>query len=168
MTPAPGASARFNMENVEVLLLDNNELGMSILVQIVAGLGVKRIHRCMSEDEAREVVSTSRLDLAIVDALGAEGHGYRFVEWLRREGPEKVRYIPVLLTASHTPAAHVETFARSGGDALVKKPIVPMTLLERILWAARADRQFVVADDYVGPERRSRSGPSPQAKAVNA
>ena len=147
MAPTPTAPARFNMSNVEVLLLDDNELGMSILVQIVTGLGVRRLHRCTTEDEAREVVATANLDLAIVDALGAEGHGYRFVEWLRREGPEKVRYIPVLLTASHTPAAHVEIFARSGGDALVKKPIAPTTLLERILWAARADRQFVVADD---------------------
>ena len=77
--------ARFNLEQVSILLLDETPLGMSILVQIMNGFGARKLHRCDNVAKAENVVRDTELDLLIVDAM-ASGGGYDFVHWLRSSG----------------------------------------------------------------------------------
>jgi CheY-like chemotaxis protein len=150
----PASRARFNLERASVLLLDETPMGMSILVQIVTGLGAKNLHRCSSVDEAQTVVTEQLIDLAVVDSLAPSGGGYEFVRWLRTSKHDPNCYAPVMLTTSHTPARDVSRVRDCGGHIVVKKPIAPVVMLERILWMAKAKRPFVYADGYVGPDRR--------------
>jgi DNA-binding response OmpR family regulator len=155
----PASRVRVNLERASLLLLDETPLGMSILVQIVTGLGAKHLHRCTNVDQAREVAATADIDLAIVDGLAPTGEGYDFVRWLRREAREPNCYAPVMLTTSHTPSRDVVRARDCGGHIIVKKPIAPIVLLERILWVSKGGRPFLYADDYVGPDRRFRDDP---------
>jgi DNA-binding response OmpR family regulator len=152
--------ARFNLEKAAVLLLDDTPMGMSILVQIVTGLGAKHLFRCTSVEAAQEVATQHEIDLAIVDAMAPEGKGYDFVQWLRRETQEPNCYCPVLLTTAHTPTSDIVRARDCGGHFIIKKPIAPIVMLERIIWVAKAGRPFLFAGDYVGPDRRFRdTGP---------
>src|SRR6516165_446789 len=99
----PNSRNRYNLKDSAVLLLDGTPLGMSILVQIVTGLGAKTLFRCADTESARLAVAGNQIDLAIVDSLPPSGEGYDFVEWLRREGGEPNCYTPVIMTTSHTP-----------------------------------------------------------------
>src|ERR1700751_5834090 len=74
----PSSRARFNLDKAAVLLLDDTPMGMSILVQIVTGLGAKQLYRCTTLEEAQEVVCTHEIDLAIIDAMAPKGAGYEF------------------------------------------------------------------------------------------
>ena len=80
---SPESRARFNLERASVLVLDESPMGMSILVQILTGFGVKTLHRCEKVEEAKDVISKVEIDLIVCDALGAGGEGYDFVSWLR-------------------------------------------------------------------------------------
>lgn len=44
-----------------------------------------------------------------------------------------------------------------GAHYIVKKPLTPVVMLERILWIARESRPFIECDVYVGPERRHKN-----------
>lgn len=153
--------ARFNLERAAVLLLDDTPMGMSILVQIVTGLGAKLLYRCTSVEMAQEVATQHEIDLAIVDAMAPEGKGYDFVEWLRREGQEPNCYTPVLITTAHTPASDIVRARDCGGHFIIKKPIAPIVMLERIIWVAKAGRPFLFTGTYVGPDRRFRDDGPP-------
>lgn len=153
--------ARFNLEKASILLLDDTPMGMSILVQIVTGLGAKQLHRCSSIEMAQEVAVTQEIDLAIIDAMAPEGRGYDFVQWLRREGQEPNCYAPVLITTAHTPASDIVRARDAGGHFIIKKPIAPIVLLERIIWVSRAGRPFLFTGTYVGPDRRFRDDGPP-------
>ncbi|THD74225.1 MAG: response regulator [Phenylobacterium sp.] len=148
--------ARFNLERAAVLLLDETQLGMSILVQIVTGLGAKQLYRCASLEEAKAAATEHEIDIAIVDAMAPEGKGYDFVEWLRREAQEPNCYAPVLITTAHTPASDIVRARDCGGHFIIKKPIAPIVMLERIIWVAKAGRPFLFTGTYVGPDRRFR------------
>ena len=137
-----------------MLLLDDTPMGMSILVQIVTGLGAKHLYRCTSMEAAQEVAMTSEIDLAIVDAMAPEGKGYDFVEWLRREAAEPNCYTPTLITTAHTPTSDIVRARDCGGHFIIKKPIAPIVMLERIIWVAKAGRPFLFTGTYVGPDRR--------------
>ena len=105
---SPDSRARFNLERASVLVLDESGMGMSILVQILTGFGVKTLHRCESVAEAKDAIGKVEVDLIVCDAMGASGEGYDFVEWLRRSKIEPNCYAPVLLTAGHTPSHAVQ------------------------------------------------------------
>jgi len=153
--------ARFNLEKAAILLLDDTPMGMSILVQIVTGLGAKHLYRCTSVEAAQEVATQHEIDLAIVDSMAPEGKGYDFVQWLRRVTQEPNCYCPVLLTTAHTPTSDIVRARDCGGHFIIKKPIAPIVMLERIIWVAKAGRPFLFAGDYVGPDRRFRDDGAP-------
>ncbi|HUZ12065.1 MAG TPA: response regulator [Caulobacteraceae bacterium] len=157
----PNSRARFNLSQTVVLLLDGTPLGMTILGQIIAGLGARQIHRCRTVDEAKEVVGEFRLDLMIVDSIAEGGDGYEFVRWLRREVSEPNKHTPVLLTAGHTKTSDVDKARDCGAHFIVAKPIAPIVMLERIIWIAREGRSFLFSDEYVGPDRRFGKDASP-------
>jgi DNA-binding response OmpR family regulator len=153
--------ARFNLERAAVMLLDDTPMGMSILVQIVTGLGAKTLYRCTTVEQAQDVATNYELDLAIVDGLAPSGQGYDFVRWMRTEAKEPNCYTPVLITTSHTPASDVTRARDCGGHIIIKKPIAPKVMLERILWVAKEGRPFLFSGGYVGPDRRFRNDGPP-------
>ena len=64
---SPESRARFNLERASVLVLDESPMGMSILVQILTGFGVKTLHRCEKVEEAKDVISKVEIDLIVCD-----------------------------------------------------------------------------------------------------
>jgi DNA-binding NarL/FixJ family response regulator len=160
----PNSRARFNLKDATVLLLDQTQLGMTILVQIVTGLGAKNLHRCTDIESARAAVEGNQIDLAIVDSLAATGEGYDFVEWLRRDAGEPNCYTPVLMTTSHTPRSQISRARDCGANIIIKKPFPPITVLERIIWSSKEGRKFLFSDTYVGPDRRFRNVGPPKGE----
>ncbi len=158
--------ARFNLAQVSVLLLEETSLGMSILVQILNGFGARKIHRCDTVEKAEKVVQETDLDLLIIDAMGRSGAGYDFVRWLRRSGIRPNFYVPVILTAAHTPASAIARARDCGAHILMAKPLTPRAMLDRIVWVARAGRRFVECDSYAGPDRRFKVSDLPAGVAV--
>ena len=153
----PNSRARFNLKDSAVLLLDATPLGMTIMVQVVTGLGAKILHRCADVESARAAVEANQIDLAIVDSLPPDGEGYDFVEWMRREAGEPNCYTPVIMTTSHTPRSQISRARDCGAHIIIKKPFPPITVLERIIWSSKEGRKFLFSDTYVGPDRRFRN-----------
>ena len=150
----PKSRSRFNLSKTVVLVFDPTPLGLAIVSQILTGFGARKIHRCGTIDEAKQVVADFEVDLMIIDAMAESGEGYEFVRWLRANVPEPNRHTPVLLTAAHTRASDVANARDCGGHFIVAKPLSPIVVLERIIWIAKEGRAFVLSDQYVGPDRR--------------
>jgi len=149
----PRSRARFNLEGASVLLMDASPLGLEILVQVLSGFGAKNLHRALSIDEARDTIQRHIIDLAVVDA-GPTGAGYEFITWLRRSKIEPNCFTPILVTAGHTPTHAVNQARDCGADFVMRKPLTPKAVLERIIFISREGRKFVECDAYVGPDRR--------------
>jgi DNA-binding response OmpR family regulator len=154
MSISPDSRARFNLSRTAVLLFDPTPMGLAILGQILSGLGAKKIHRCLTLDDAKEALTSFEIDLMLIDSIAESGEGYELVRWLRRNAPEPNKHAPVLLTAGHTRASDVAKARDCGSHFIVTKPLAPIVVLERIIWIAREGRGFLLSDDYVGPDRR--------------
>lgn len=157
MTSDPRLSGRVNLARATILLIDDNPQALDILSSIAQGFGVHEQIRCASAIEASEIVKTRSVDLIIVDCAMPEMDGYDFVQWLRRETPEPICLIPVIMLTGHAASSKVQKSRDCGASFVVTKPLTPAVLLQRILWLANEKRDFVKAETYVGPDRRVRS-----------
>lgn len=155
-------STRINLEKATVLVLDDNGASLDILSQVVSGFGVKQLFRAESVADAQALVRTKTFDLIISDVQMPVTDGIEFIEWLRKEGGETNRYVPVILVTGHTRTSQIFKLRDSGSNYVVAKPITPKVLLERIVWVAREERAFIECDSYIGPDRRFKhEGPPP-------
>lgn len=158
-----GSKTRFNLEKASVLVLDPTPMGMQILVQILTGFGARTLHRCHKLEEAKDIIGSREVHLSVIDAMGATGEGYEFVHWLRRHAPEPNCFSPVVVAEGHTRMADVTRARNCGANFLIKRPLSPTALLERIIWIGAEERGFVAGLTYAGPDRRFRNdGPPPE------
>jgi CheY-like chemotaxis protein len=159
------AATRINLEKVDVLIVDDSLASLNLLVQVVTGFGIKNLARADNAKAAQGLLRERTFDLIISATNMAAIDGYELVKWLRRGALEANRYLPVILVSGHTPPSQVFKARDSGANFTVAKPIAPKILLERILWAAREERQFIECDSYLGPDRRFKNdGPPVGAK----
>ncbi|MBO9544076.1 response regulator [Caulobacter sp.] len=155
-------SARINLERATVLVLDDNGASLDILSQVVSGFGVKQLYRAETVADAQALIRTKTFDLIVSDVQMPVTDGIEFIEWLRREGGETNRYIPVILLTGHTRTSQIFKLRDAGSNYVVAKPLTPKVLLERIFWVAREERQFIECDTFIGPDRRFKhEGPPP-------
>jgi CheY-like chemotaxis protein len=155
-------STRINLEKATVLVLDDNGPSLDILSQVVSGFGVKQLLRAESVADAQTLIRTKTFDLIISDVQMPVTDGIEFIEWLRKDGGETNRYVPVILVTGHTRTSQIFKLRDAGSNYVVAKPITPKVLLERIVWVAREERQFIECDSYIGPDRRFKhEGPPP-------
>ncbi|CAN5277435.1 response regulator [soil metagenome] len=165
MPEALQASTRINLEKVGVLLVDDSVASLNLLSQVVLGFGIKNLQRAESAKAAQTVLRERTFDLIISATNMAGIDGYELVKWLRRGALEANRYLPVILVSGHTPPSQVFKARDAGANFTVAKPISPKVLLERILWAAKEERQFIECESYLGPDRRFKNdGPPAGAK----
>jgi CheY-like chemotaxis protein len=161
MPEALQASTRINLEKVGVLLVDDSVASLNLLSQVVLGFGIKNLSRADSAKAAQALLRDHTYDLIISATNMASIDGYELVKWLRRGALEANRYLPVILVSGHTPPSQVFKARDAGANFTVAKPISPKVLLERILWAAKEERQFIECDSYLGPDRRFKNDGPP-------
>jgi len=146
----------FNLSQARVMLVDDTEIGLSILTQIVKGLGARNPVRCETLQQAQDAIAGDAIDLAIIDGFAGGGRGYELVRWIRTATQPPTCYMPILVTTGLARDEDVMRTRDSGGNIIIRKPISPATLLQRIVWVAKGGRQFLFAESYTGPDRRFR------------
>lgn len=146
--------ARINLRALKALCVDSNAQGLDILSQTLLGFGVDRIFRAPSADEAKEILKKQTIDLILCDAQLGDESGNDFVRWLRLSGEEPNCHAPVFVVTGHAIEPEVLNARDCGSSFIVTKPLSPAVLMQRILWVAAADRAFIEAENYTGPDRR--------------
>ena len=148
---------RVNLTQADIVLVDANPDSLKILVEMFAGFGVHEPHCCRSASEAQAFLANRVAHLVIVDAALPGVDGYQLVRWLRWSDSPELREVPVILLCGHTRASDIERARDCGANFVVRKPAVPLVLLQRIMWVSKETRDFVEAPGYRGPDRRVRA-----------
>lgn len=148
------SNAKIDLTRARALLLDDNPVHLEMLSNVLHGFDLKRQTKCGNLREAKAAAQNSEFDLVMVEAALADGSGFEFIRWLRRDGPEFNRTTSVLVVTSGTRLDDVAAARDSGANFVLAKPITPQVLLQRIIWLGRDRRMFVDAAGYAGPDRR--------------
>lgn len=149
-------SDRINLTQAQVLLVDPQAESLTVLVEMFAGFGVHAPNCCRSAEETQAFLAERRADLMVVDSALPDNGGHDLIKWIRwSEGPG--RNVPIILLCGHTRASDIGRARDCGANFVVRKPVLPLVLLQRIMWVSKESRDFIEAPNYRGPDRRVRA-----------
>lgn len=154
MSQAAIKSERVNLSTAEVLLACGDPESLNIMAEMFAGFGVHTPRRCLNGVEARTSIQERILNLIVVDSALQDQTGYDFIHWLRRSDIAPNCYAPVILITGHTKPSQIFRGRDAGASFVVRKPVAPMVMMQRILWLLNDQRKFVTSPGYNGPDRR--------------
>ena len=148
------AQPRLNLSNVSALLADRNQYNRALIAQALRGFGIKHITPCETGASAQEYLQQSPVDLCLIEADLADMTGADLIRFIRRLPREPLRFVPIIVLSGYT-QFHLLSLSRdAGANLVVKKPVSPQALFDRIGWLGRTKRAYIEADGYIGPDRR--------------
>ena len=152
---------KLNFSQVAALIVDNDGFAAGILGQVLRGFGLTRLTIGEDGETGQRRVQTSHYDMVICEYALPDMEGTDFVRWLRRLPGPQIKTVPVILLTGYTQFSNVVAARDCGANIVVKKPISPNVLFERIAWSAESERPFVETSSYIGPCRRFKSSGPP-------
>lgn len=156
------SNIRMNLRHTRVLVIEDNPHSLEIISQILVGFGINQSQKCETMEDANLAVEKSQFDIILADGEMKGQDGFAFTRHVRAD-PGACNFTTPIIIVSGCPTRQKIIEARdSGASFVIAKPMVPGALLDRIIWIAKGDRDFVVADTYRGPDRRFRNMPLPE------
>ena len=149
-------SERMNLRGIHALVADSDHFGVTLLVQMLHGLGLESIKVAETGAAARKELESHDYELFLCEARLPDMQGVELIRWLRRL-PTQKRYLPTLMLTGYSDFGNVVAFRDAGTHLVLKKPASPQTLYDRIAWVSRPPRDFIECESYVGPDRRFKS-----------
>lgn len=155
----PSLGTRLDFRKARALIVDDNPQSLDLLSQVLAGFRLQQLKTCLSAGEARSLVALEKFDLILIDFAMPEEDGLHLARYIRSEPSLPNQTAPILILHGYTPVEMVMQARDAGANMIIRKPVAPSVLLDRIEWIARNNRPFVESAAYRGPDRRIRNLP---------
>jgi DNA-binding response OmpR family regulator len=145
-----------NLKGVTSLLLDSDVFSRGLITSMLRGFGMEPPVIGQKGADAMAYLQNHCVDLCVIEAMLPDMTGAEFIRWVRRPEMGAVRFMPVIVLSSYTQLRLVADARDGGAHIIVRKPLSPQGLFDRIAWVARAQRPFIDGAAYAGPDRRFR------------
>jgi CheY-like chemotaxis protein len=151
---------RINFHNVCSLLVDSDGYTRGLVAQMLRGFGMDSPLMACNGAEAKEILKHQCPDVCIFEGILPDMTSAELIGWIRRlKSP--LRFVPVIVLTGYTQLRMVAGARDGGANIVVKKPVSPRTLFDRLVWIARVARPFIETKEYSGPDRRFRTREPP-------
>lgn len=140
--------------SAEVLLFDATPAHRATTRAALGMVGFKRITATSDIDEALQCVSQRAFDVLIADLAGHEQRVCKLVRDIRHGDLGPNPFLVALLTAWSLREDEAAVTLNSGADDVLIRPYSVTFLAERVRSLVESRKSFVVANGYIGPDRR--------------
>lgn len=145
---------RMNLKNVTSLIVDRDHYTRGLIAQMLRGFGMESPMLVDNGEQAKAVLTESIPDIVFIEGELSDMPSANLLGWIRRQSKSPLRFVPLIVMSGYTQLRMIATARDGGAHIIVRKPVSPQTLFDRILWVARHARPFLETDKYVGPDRR--------------
>jgi len=146
---------RLDLSKMRCLLADRDAFTRNLIAQMLRGFGMGSIRTASTGDEVRQMVVGECPDICLIEGALPDANASELVAWIRRQ-PAPLRFVPIIVMSGYTQLRLVTEARDAGANLVVRKPVSPQTLFDRLAWIARSQRPFIENDTFLGPDRRFR------------
>jgi DNA-binding response OmpR family regulator len=137
-----------DLGGIDVIVVDDS-LGMrQLLTTVLQSFGVGCVRPAENGLDALKLGREKPADLMIIDWEMRPMDGLTLLKELRRVTNYPAAFTPVLILTAHSQPHVVRAALKHGANQFLAKPLVPQTLLNRMLWALNDRRSFVEQDGF--------------------
>jgi len=147
-------NARYVLENVNMLVIDDNKHMCKLVLEILHALGVRNVREVGDPAKAFEELKHFTADIIIVDWHMEPIDGTEFVRMVRTAKDSPNPYVPIIMLSGYTEMQNVAKARDAGINEFLAKPISAKALYLRIASIIDNPRPFIRTKSYFGPDRR--------------
>jgi two-component system, chemotaxis family, chemotaxis protein CheY len=151
---------------VTVMVVDDSAGMRQLLSNVLQSLGIRHVQLAESGPEALSLAKQTKPNLFIVDWEMRPMDGLGLLREIRRVTNRAMAAIPVIVLTAHSSPQVVRAALGNGANQFLTKPVVPQTLLNRMLWALNDRRSFVNRGGFYVHAGQDPS-PAPEPAAAN-
>lgn len=146
----------YNFKNVRVLVVECTPSMYQLVKSVLSMLTVpeRNIYDAYDPEEAFDKFKSVKHDIIITDWLQNPDQGIKLTQMIRQKEGSPNQFVPIIMTAG-TGNYHSVLKARDAGVSdYIVKPFSAQTMADRLVRVIEDDRNFVVSEKFVGPDRR--------------
>jgi DNA-binding response OmpR family regulator len=143
-----------NLKNVTSLIVDRDHYTRGLIAQMLRGFGMESPAVADNGEQAKALLKESLPDIIFIEGALSDMPSADLLGWVRRQSKSQLRFVPLIVMSGYTQLRMISTARDGGAHIIVRKPVSPRMLFDRILWVARHARPFLETTNYIGPDRR--------------
>lgn len=147
---------RYDFSKLSVLLIDDHKLTKNVLVKTLNAFGFVQIYEAGKKEDVLKLMMKKEIDIVISEWGEDTTEFNQIVKMIRRDPQIINHYIPIIVITQQTEYRLIKEARDAGTSEFLIKPFSAEILLKRIISIIESPREFVIRDDFVGPDRRRR------------
>ena len=152
----------YQFDKLSILVVEDNLFMLRLMTSILRAFRVGRVLTARDGEEGKGVITltqasfdaANRIDLVITDWTMPHLSGPELLSWIRGHDDEQVKYTPIIVMNAYTDAKAVESARDLGANEFLAKPMSINGIVARLMSVIDKPRPFIVAPNFVGPDRR--------------
>ena len=129
-------SASLKLTNVVALLVDRESFARGLVAQMLRGFGINTILTAANGAEAKDLLSHHQVDIAFIEGELPDTSAADLITWIRHNPRVSLRHLPVIVLSGYTQLRMIAAARDAGAHLVVKKPLSPQILFDRLAWVA--------------------------------
>ena len=143
-------------EEARVLLASENKLSRSVVKTILVNIGFNEVTTAVNYEEIEEGLVSLSPDMLIFDSSYSLEKMYSLIKKIRHSEFELNPFMTIIALSDGPTEELMEGVLDNGVDDILTKPYSTGQFLERITVLIEDRKPFVVTNDYIGPDRRTK------------
>ncbi|MBL4721342.1 MAG: response regulator, partial [Alphaproteobacteria bacterium] len=159
--------ANYDLSRLSVLFVEDSRFIRLLIRSVFLTIGLRQIHVANDGRQAIELIkrlsdeqgsnNAPPIDLVISDLVMPGGDGFELLNWIRRDPESPIPFAAFALLTARADADVVAESRNFGANEFIAKPFSANSIASRILAVINTPRQFVLNNQYFGPDRRRQS-----------
>jgi two-component system, chemotaxis family, chemotaxis protein CheY len=147
------------LRNYQIMIVDADIELAKVLKEMLREMGFHNVRTTRSGKEAIEQMQTEPFDFVITEWNTQHIDGMELLKYLRRNPNSPNPALPVIMLTGRAEQTDVFMARDYGINEYVVKPFTARSIYSRLERLIEQPRNFVVSEDFIGPDRRLRGTP---------
>lgn len=149
---------KYDLSNLDVLIVDHNQHMMGIIRTVLTELGVRRVRETTSPDIAYEMFREHAPDIVFSDWVPGSGEMV-FLNNVRTSEDSPNPFVPIIVVTSYSEQSNVIAARDLGMTEFIATPVSAKTIYSHLCRVINDKRSFIREPHYFGPDRRRHDEP---------
>lgn len=150
-----------SFRSINILFADSDTHLAQVVIRCLRAMGFTNIKHVSTAAEAISELRAGTTSFLITEWGLKESNGIDLVRYIRRDPESPNRTLPIIMLTGRGELPEVCAARDAGTTEFVVKPFTVQTLYNRLEQMVDTPRSFILAEGFVGPERRRQGSPPP-------